>query len=430
MEGQGASTGGEMEWQSDQNTSHYSQMLSQQLDVTRELNDRFNSMMNKLNIDYQACLQATPDLVEQTIRNTLNEHLTRHVLEAQPATRQLSAPSESQSLPESADPDYMSQIRDLNHKLMMKESELSKIKGQLKVAETEAEQLRDIIIPNDGETILDNEVQKLFSEVRSLTQRVVKKLYKATGKYCHLTEKNGPFFDSISGRSLESQEEAIWAHLFAYLNFYFFCDEFTSFGLGKRYRKLEESLSDTEYYLREAFRAQSCTGMSATNRDEWRRKKSLTAYYIGAYGKEIAEWRHATFKCVNLLKDTSDSPAIRYQALESFFKPAETHDPKASQRGKGLLKDLCEKSYELGILMRRAQDTFQVFEIKRKTDFTDCEHEVDELRFNGDRRTSHEPKVIQECLFGGLRKISRDYPTSPVLLEKAVVSTQSKMSSR
>jgi hypothetical protein len=123
------------------------------------------------------------------------------------------------------------------------------------------------------------------------------------------------------------------------------------------------------------------------------------------------------------LRDESDGPDSCAAYLEQFFKPAETDIIQAQESGRKKLRKLCEKAHELGILMRRATDTFQVFTVKDDLPLADCQDMVEELRCNGER-DSGGTKVVGSCLFGGLRKISSDYPTKPILLERAVVSTR------
>ncbi|KAF4961797.1 hypothetical protein FSARC_10093 [Fusarium sarcochroum] len=422
MEGNSSNAGGEMEWQSDHTISNPSQMLSQQLvEMKQDLNDGIASVIKMLDIKQQPCVQVTPDHIEQIIRKTLKELDASDLQHNQPLSRRLSsstpapsAPSQSQSLPESAVPGDKTEIDDLRLRLGIADSEIAALKGQLKVAETEASQLRDIIIPSDEEVILDDKLKQMFADIRSTVQVLVVKHYHNYGKSRYYkTEKNRALFDKINSYPSERQQEAIRAEFFHHLNAWFFSSQFRCFGLGKGYRALNQCLKTTEEDFAQAFRS-----------------RYPNVYCTEPYNKELIEWRHATFKCADLLKDTSDETSRYQEFLEDYFKPAQTDDPKAVLLIRKSLKKICEKSYELGILMRRARDVFQVYDIDQHRDLADCENEVEVMSHDTEYRASYGTKSIDACLFGGLKKISRDYPSHPIFLEKAHVSTRCSRYSR
>lgn len=141
----------------------------------------------------------------------------------------------------------------------------------------------------------------------------------------------------------------------------------------------------------------------------------------------MVDWTRATFNCLHHLVDSSDEPESYAVYLEQFFRPVETDDIKSQNIGRKKLRILCEKANELGILLRRSEDVFQVFIFKKDIDFSICENRVEELRCNGSR-TIIGVKVVDCCLFGGLKKIPKEHPNKTIYLERAQVSTRIIMS--
>lgn len=137
----------------------------------------------------------------------------------------------------------------------------------------------------------------------------------------------------------------------------------------------------------------------------------------------MVNWTRATFKCLDLLVDRSDEAESYAVYLEQFFRPVETDDIESQNIGRKKLRVLCENANELGILLRRSEDVFQVFTFKKDIDFSICEKRVEELRCNGSRTTLG-VKVVDCCLFGGLKKIPKEHPNKTIYLERAQVSTR------
>ncbi|KAG5812762.1 hypothetical protein H9Q74_004115 [Fusarium xylarioides] len=305
------------------------------------------------------------------------EHIIRKILEDSAADRKITIQSPhppeasdksllagSQVQQVAAESDQHAEIEQLTLQLKTAEAELTAVKSQLEEAEIRTDQLRKLIIPTEPEPILDSKIQQLFSEIRTLTQRAVSKLYNKPPRYW---DTRTPYIHNCSS------------------------DE-----------KLQSLLGQTEEALMEA----------------------IGAKYPGErHMKEIQEWRSVTFKCTELLQDTSTDPSHYAAHLADFFKPAETDDPKSQQRGREYLQTLCERSFELGALMRRTEDTFEVFSVQDGTPLLDCEDIAEKWRSYSDKDASG-VEITVCCLFGGLRKTSKEYPTKPVVLEKAQVATQ------
>ncbi|KAF5628924.1 hypothetical protein F52700_8017 [Fusarium sp. NRRL 52700] len=396
----------EMEWEMTHNPTFTSQILNRLRSELRTDWDRgLNSLINRVDAGHQKCLQATADYIEQTIRRTIEEYVIGRQDEVQslPSHPTSSELSHSQLLLESAEPDYKTHVEDLTKTLERTQQELDDVKSQLKASESRADQLRSIIVPRNEETILDSEIQRVFSEVRTITQWVAERLFSHSGKYRESTRiDNGPFFEDIEGFSPECRQDAIHAHLSSLIRRRFFPTSVVDFDTGGKYEKLQKILVVGDREM----------------------KSALTAHYHnGNSSTEMFNWTRATFKCLDLLVDKSSGIDSYALFLEQFFKPVETDDIKSQNIGRKKLKVLCQKANELGILLRRSENIFQAFHIEKDIDFSLCEKMVEELRCNGSRTISG-VKVVDCCLFGGLKKIPKEYPNEAFCLERAQVSTR------
>jgi hypothetical protein len=137
----------------------------------------------------------------------------------------------------------------------------------------------------------------------------------------------------------------------------------------------------------------------------------------------MVNWTRATFKCLDLLVDRCNETESCAVFLEQFFKPVETDDIRSQNIGRKKLKALCEKANELGILLRRSENIFQIFTVTNGIAFSICEEGVEELRCNGSRDVRG-VKVVDCCLFGGLKKMPKEHPSNVICLERAQVSTR------
>ncbi|KAG6991602.1 hypothetical protein FocnCong_v017809 [Fusarium oxysporum f. sp. conglutinans] len=375
----------EMDWQSIQAPANMIQVISQlHRELRADLKQDIASSINMMNAQQHRCQQNLKPLKEGT----------------EPASPETLKP---ELVSEPDDFCHRAQVEELTRKLELADSELADLNSQLKATQSRADQLRSMIIPNDGKPILDSEIERLFSEVRATTQIVACRLYSKRGTYQNpKTGDSKAFFKEIEDLSPDCQRDAIHTYLFLFIRQQFFPRNIRGCNIGNHYPNLEKALAATEWQLTEAVK---------------------NSHPGGVHQKELNDWTRATFKCIDILKGESDEPDSYAAYLEEFFKPAETDDTNTQGIGRRKLKKLCEKAHELGILMRRATDTFQVFIVKDDLPFTDCEDVAEELRCNGGRDSSR-TKVVDFCLFGGLRKISSDYPAKPILLEKAMVSTR------
>lgn len=411
----------EMDWEQSQ-TSQAIQHLY--FNLSTKWDHAFNMFANTQNVEIQRCLQAGPSNLEHICRKIFEDYAIdgRIIIQSphspEAATNPLSIGSSKQQA--AAESDQHAEIQKLTLKLQRAEEELTAVRSQLEKAEIRTNQLRKLIVPTGTEPILDSKIQHLFSEVRTLTQKVVSKLYTKTPRYWESSvDESRVFFKGIKDFPLNLQQDAIHGELFDCLRQWFFSNAIKDRGLGEKYEKLQTLLVQTEEELVEAVQAKNPGGKFLF---EVRTKnRYLTVSYPELHGEEIREWRNATLKYINLLQDTSNDPAFFADHLEGFFKPAETDDPKAQQRGRKNLETLCNKSFELGALMRRAEDHFEIFTVNKGTSLTDCEDIAERWRSYSDK-DSCGVEIVDWCFFGGLRKISKEYPTKPVVLEKAHVS--------
>ncbi|KAG4264883.1 hypothetical protein FPRO03_00167 [Fusarium proliferatum] len=340
-------------------------------------------------VEIKRYLQAGSNNLEHVVRNTLQEYVAdgRIIIHSPHSPEELSKlPSPGSSKQQlAAESDQHDEVQRLTLKLQKTEEELTAVKSQLEEAEIRTDQLRKLIIPVGTEPILDSKIQQLFFEVRTLTQKVVSRLYTNAPRYWESSvDDSRVFFKGIQDLTPDLQQDAIHSELFTCLSRWLFSNEIKDCGLGEGHEKLQSLLGQTEEALLEA----------------------VGAKYPG-----------------ELLQDTSNDPAYYAANLADFFKPAETDDPKAHQRGRKNLQNLCERSLELGALMRGTEDSFEVFTVKDGTPLVECEDVVEKWR-NYSEKGASGVEITVLCLFGGLRKISKEYPTMPVVLEKARVATR------
>ncbi|RBR08074.1 hypothetical protein FVER53590_00134 [Fusarium verticillioides] len=343
----------EMEWEMTHRPNPTSQTINQlRLELRTELDRGLDSVINRIDAGHQKFLQTTTDYIEQTIRRTIEEYMVNSQDDAQslPSHRASPEPSNYQMLLKSAEADYKTQIEDLTAMLEKTKSELKNIKSQLKASESRADQLRSIIVPHNEEAILDSEIQRIFSEVRALTQWVAERLFSNTGKYGQPTTPDSTaFFEDMHGIRPERRQDAVHAHLSTLIRRLFFPTSIGEFDIGGKYAELQELVAVTERKMRD----------------------TITANHPkGAASNEMVNWTRATFKCLDLLVDKSNETDSYAVFLEQFFKPVETDDIRSQNIGRKKLKTLCKKANELGILLRRSENIFQIFTVTNGISFS------------------------------------------------------------
>jgi hypothetical protein len=260
----------EMEWEMTHRPNPTSQVVDQlRLELRTELDRGLDSVINRIDTGHQKCLQTTKDYIEQTIRRTIEEYMidSQDNVQSLNSHRASPEPSNSQRLLESAEPDYKTQIEDLTATLEKTKAELKNIKSQLKASESRADQLRSIIVPRNEEPILDSEIQRIFSEVRALTQWVAERLFSNTGKYGQPTTPDSTaFFEDIHGIRPERRQDAVHAHLSTLIRRLFFPTSADEFDVGGKYAELQELVAVTERKMRDAIIENHPKGIESLSR--------------------------------------------------------------------------------------------------------------------------------------------------------------------
>ncbi|PNP76463.1 hypothetical protein FNYG_10201 [Fusarium nygamai] len=360
-----------------------------------------------MNAQHQQCEQAASDNIKETVWKAMDQWFAENQVKLSSRQKDLQADS-PQNLKtdvqlEPDNTDHRAQVEQLTQKLKLADLELEGWKRKVQETESRAGRLRSIIVSSDEKPILDGEIQKLFSDVRKGVQMIASRLYSKSGTFQNATTENSKeFFEDVKDLTPESQRDAIHTELFISIQSHFFPNDVGGCTIGHLDPNVHKQLAATEQSLIQA--------VTASHPD-------------GSGQATLSGWSRATFKCIDLLRDESDGPASYAVGLYEFFKPAETDDIQEQEKGRRRLRKVCDKANELGNLMRRAKDTFQVFTVEEDLPFADWQDVVEELRCNG-KRNSSGLKVIDGCLFGGLKKISNDYPTKPILLERAMVLTR------
>ncbi|RKL36628.1 hypothetical protein BFJ72_g8177 [Fusarium proliferatum] len=385
-----------------------------------------------MNAQHQQCQQATSNNIKETVWKAMDKWFADNqkklpLRQEEPQTDSLQNSKTDVRL-ELDDIEHCAHVEQLTRKLELADSELATLKRKAKETESRADRLRSIIVSSDGKPILDGEIQKLFSEVRKGVQMMASRLYSKSGTFQNATTENSKtFFGELNDLTPESQRDAVHTELFICIQSHFFPNDVGGCTIGHIDPSVHKQLAAAEQSLIQAVTASHPDGMSSPLIVQ--NIPQLTTLSSGSGQTALSDWSRATFKCIDLLRDESDGPASFAAWLEEFFRPAETDDLQEQERGRRRLRRLCDKARELGNLMRRAKDTVQVFTVEEGLAFADWQDSVEELRCNG-KRNSLGLKVIDRCLFGGLKKISNDYPTKPILLERAMVSTRFSSSAK
>ncbi|KAF4497860.1 hypothetical protein FAGAP_5959 [Fusarium agapanthi] len=257
----------EMEWEMTHNPNLTSQVLNHlRLELRTDWDRGIDSVINRIDAGHQKCLQATTDYIEQTIRRTIEEQLFGPQGDAQslPPQRASPEPSNSQLLLESAEPDHKANVEDLTATLERTQAELENVKSQLKASESRADQLRSIIVFRNEEPILDSEIQRVFSEVRNITQWVAERLFSNTGKHGQPTTIDSTaFFKCIHGISLERRQDAVHAHLSRLIERRFFPTSVGGFEVVGEYEELQKTLVIAEREMTDAVTARHPEGTAS-----------------------------------------------------------------------------------------------------------------------------------------------------------------------
>ncbi|KAH8654244.1 hypothetical protein BGZ61DRAFT_487128 [Ilyonectria robusta] len=310
------------------------------------------------------------------------------------------------------------EVDDLKVRLATKESELDQARSQVKDATDKQENmkrqlfqeqyrakelqdklanLRGILTKAPSGIILDGDVQAKFMEVRNLAHMVVRKLYsrERISSAGDRSNESRSFFEPFVSKRIPSQyfENRFRGKVFDILD-----ENLLSrpqFGLGHKDHKLERRLTEIE--------------------QDWKNLQIAVRY-----PREMADWRLATLKCVELMRTEPDAPKETFERIWDFMLPALTTNHEDEERGRAALVKLCEEAYSLAIMTRKSRDTFIMEKPPHRallSEWTDC---VEEFAHESIRHGEFTGK-IQFCLFGGLSKIPEEHPGAKIVLEKAQV---------
>ncbi|KAF4442544.1 hypothetical protein F53441_11705 [Fusarium austroafricanum] len=310
------------------------------------------------------------------------------------------------------------EVDDLKVRLATKESELDQARSQVEEATDKQEnmerqlfeeryrnkelqeqvtKLRGILTKAPGGIIMDGDVTAKFMEVRNLAHMVVRKLYSSEriSSPGNRNDESRSFFEPFVLKHIPSQyfENHFRGKVFDILDRNLFSRP--QFGLGREDHKLERRLTQIE--------------------QDWKNLQIAVRY-----PKEMADWRLATLKCVELMRTKPDAPKETFEDIWDFMLPALTTNRGDEERGQASLVRLCEEAYSLAIMMRKSRDTFIVEKPPNRallSEWADCAEEFANESIGHSASTGD----ILFCLFGGLSKIPEDHPTSKIVLEKAQV---------
>ncbi|KAF4335665.1 hypothetical protein FBEOM_10502 [Fusarium beomiforme] len=243
-----------MNWETQQAPVSMIKALSQlNSDLRANLERDFTQFADRLVTENQQFLQAISNNLQEAIRKTVEGCLLNNITVVSPP-QQIDKPTSYETLKpelllESENSSCRAEIAQLTHRLEQADSEVLALKNQLKATESRADQLRNIIIPNDGKLVLDSEIQQLFLDVRAATQ-VACRLWSKTGTYqSAMTEDSRAFFKIMETLSPEIQQDKIHAHLFRIIQRRFFPNRLRGCYLGNKYQNLQGLLAETEQEL-------------------------------------------------------------------------------------------------------------------------------------------------------------------------------------
>lgn len=83
---------------------------------------------------------------------------------------------------------------------------------------------------------------------------------------------------------------------------------------------------------------------------------------------DVAEWRKRTIECASWLRIESARPRVAADYIAQFMEPLSSKSaPSTTQPLDRLMLQLCEKAYQLTLLLRRSKSRYTYENIKRGT---------------------------------------------------------------
>ena len=136
----------------------------------------------------------------------------------------------------------------------------------------------------------------------------------------------------------------------------------------------------------------------------------------------INEWTSKTNECVEWLRGQSSLPSDTAVYILHFLEPQQKDPSQKNSPLQQSIKDLCEKTYQLSLLMRKnTTANFKVHGLLSGTEITaEVDAEIIPQAFEGPQSESIIGSEVAFMIFGGLTKQPGDAPER-IILEPAQV---------
>ncbi|KAL8927111.1 MAG: hypothetical protein Q9172_001533 [Xanthocarpia lactea] len=289
---------------------------------------------------------------------------------------------------------FVDEISSCNNRLARSRNELSEANAAIQRLAEQNFNYRSIILEgsSDDTEVPDENIYRLFVELRDLIQRIVHKHYSGLGhRKSNMNnnpgfERQQQFRDALEAIPTESLRKFyLRAKLFDFINIRLISTP--TFGIGA----FEKGLMTFE-----------------------------RALYSSA--EELAEWRSRTIDCGAWLEERSHLPRETCREILDFMDPFAAGATVGSAAGRDqlgkLMGELCDKAYDLSVLMRRSKkETFQVLLDNDETIITPTiEARVTCQTFDGPSQPEILGSKIAMTIFGGLMKIPENSTEDRVII--------------
>ena len=274
--------------------------------------------------------------------------------------------------------------------------------------------LKSIILKNskDDTETLDDAVHGRYTELRDDIQRIVHRHYDTTFPPKLLKFRNSYFEKQKELREQLSElsTEAVRLFLIRAKIFRFINEEILSgltFGIGNEF---EESLREFE----------RAVGKSEHGISKYLRHLHVWTGLMRCPGPStLAEWRSTTIECAKALTGRSSLPSITSKMILNILQPLEKGSSRSQPRIEQTMLDLCDKAYDLSVLMRKNKKAnFQVLTLRSGSEI--IETQISPQAFDGPQPDGLERAKVAFTIFGGLTKHPEDCP-GQIVLETAQV---------
>ncbi|KAL8671692.1 MAG: hypothetical protein Q9168_003814 [Polycauliona sp. 1 TL-2023] len=261
---------------------------------------------------------------------------------------------------------------------------------------------RNIILKGskDDTEVPDERIHRQFIELRELIQRIVHRYYSAQG-HRKLSMHNNPWFDTQ-----KQLREAIKAHS---------TEPFQRICMrAKIFEMIDDSLLSARTF-----------GVGEFEKGLMKFERALYSSKTVSHAA-LAEWRSRSIDCGAWLQERSHWPDTTCQEILECMDPfmlAATVGAASREQLRRSMHELCDKAYELSVLLRRGKSTtFQVWISEDESVVTpSIEGNVNCQAFVGASQPDAVGSKVVMTIFGGLVKIPEDSSGDRVILEKSHV---------